>query len=157
MCAIKSLLLSIFIVVTLAFFGNVLVGDALTVWYSKLIKPWYLVPLWFFIIIGILYYFMGVIILYRQIKNIAESKIRKIALTLTVIMLVGNELWNYLFFGLESTFLGFVGLIPFTLIVGSLAYTLKKIDVFSFRILSLYILWLIYDLIWTFGLYLQNS
>ncbi|NBI29880.1 TspO/MBR family protein [Chengkuizengella marina] len=151
-----SLLLSISIVFTLAILGNIFVGDALTVWYAQLNKPWYLVPLWFFIIVGILYYIMGGIILYRQINRFTESKLRKNALTLTLIMLIGNELWNYLFFGLESIFLGFISLFPFILIVSLLAIILKKMDVFSFKILLPYIFWLIYDLIWTFGLYMQN-
>ncbi|QAS51235.1 hypothetical protein HLI_02925 [Halobacillus litoralis] len=154
--SIKSFLLSISIVVTLAILGNAFVGDGLTVWYAELDKPWYLVPLWFFIIIGILYYMMVSVILYRQISNIAGSMLRKVALILTLSMLVGNELWNYLFFGLKSTLLGFISLIPFIMIVGLLAFTLKKIDVFSFRILLPYVLWLVYDLIWTFGLYMQN-
>ncbi|MDZ5784599.1 TspO/MBR family protein [Marinococcus luteus] len=144
------------VVSTLAVLGNAFVGNALTVWYAELNKPWYLVPLWFFIVVGVLYYIMGTVILYRQMDKIDESYLRKAALVLTLIMLVGNEVWNYLFFGLQSTFLGFIGLIPFTLVVGLLAYTLKKIDVFSFSILLPYILWLLYDLIWAFSLYMQN-
>ncbi|TYS68291.1 tryptophan-rich sensory protein [Sutcliffiella horikoshii] len=121
MITIKSILISISVVFFFAVVGNVFVDDALTVWYANLNKPWYLVPLWIFIIVGIFYYIMSGIILYRQINNISESKLRKIALILTISMLIGNELWNYLFFGLKSTFLGFISLIPFSIIVVTLA------------------------------------
>ncbi|WP_193743896.1 tryptophan-rich sensory protein, partial [Halobacillus sp. BAB-2008] len=60
------------------------------------------------------------------------------------------------FFGLKSTFLGFISLIPFSIIVVTLAYFLKKTDVYSFRVLLPYLVWLLYDLLWTLGLYLQN-
>lgn len=80
----KPLLISVSVVAAFAVLGNAFLGDALTVWYAQLDKPWYLVPLWFFIIVGILYYLMAAIILYRQLRNLAESKWRKHALALTV-------------------------------------------------------------------------
>ncbi|MBM7553012.1 tryptophan-rich sensory protein [Thalassobacillus pellis] len=132
------------------------VGDALTVWYAGLNKPWYLVPLWFFIMVGILYYLMSGVILYRQLRSFKESKFRKIALGLILVMLAGNEMWNYLFFGLESIFLGFISLIPFSIVVGLLAFVLRKVDRLSYRILLPYLFWLGYDLLWAYGLYMRN-
>ncbi|ELK46875.1 tryptophan-rich sensory protein, partial [Halobacillus sp. BAB-2008] len=93
MITIKPILISISVVIFFAVVGNIFVGDALTVWYANLNKPWYLVPLWIFIVVGVLYYIMSGFILYRQIINISESKWRKIALILTISMLIGNELW----------------------------------------------------------------
>ncbi|MCP3028517.1 tryptophan-rich sensory protein [Halobacillus sp. A5] len=141
---------------TFAVLGNAFVGNSIIEWYMELEKPWYLVPLWAFIVVGILYYIMAGTIVYRQLVNFTESKRRKTAFLLTIGMLAGNEVWNYLFFGLKSTFLGFISLIPFLMLVAGLAYTLKKVDLFSFVILIPYLFWLGYDLIWTYGLHMEN-
>jgi tryptophan-rich sensory protein len=71
-------------------------------------------------------------------------------------MLAGNEVWNYLFFGLESTFLAFISLIPFSILVFLLFIKLKKIDKKSALILTPYLIWLIYDLSWTYYLWKLN-
>ncbi len=147
---------TILIILLFSIGGNLFVGDALTTWYADLEKPWYLVPLWFFIIIGVLYYVMSGVIFYRLFHLTKASSLRSSAIVLVFFMLIGNELWNYLFFGMRSTFLGFVSLVPFIMIVVVLTFILRKIDRVSFYVLSPYLLWLLYDLIWTYGLYEQN-
>ena len=35
--------------------GSTLVGESSLDWYAKLVKPWILVPLWAFYLVGLLY------------------------------------------------------------------------------------------------------
>ena len=153
----KALLISIGSILVIAILGNIFIGDALTSWYLSLTKPWFLVPLWFFIVIGIIYYIMGGTLLYRAQIYINDTKSKSNSILLIYTMLVANEIWNYIFFGLRNLFLGFIGLIAFFLIAVILSYTLRKNDKISFYIILPYLFWLIYDLIWTYALFIING
>jgi len=62
---------------------------------------------------------------------------------LTVIVLFLNELWNFGFFGLESTLVGFLGIAVFLVPLTALV--------------AVYWIWVLYDLAWTFALWRLNS
>lgn len=150
-----AILGSIGICLGFAILGNLLTGDALETWYLTLDQPWFSLPLWSWYIVGILYYLICASILYR-LFIIPSSTKRNASLFLILVMLAGNEVWNYLFFGLESTFLAFISLIPFSILVFLLFIKLKKIDKKSALILTPYLIWLIYDLSWTYYLWKLN-
>ncbi len=152
---LKHLLLSIGICVLFAMMGGLLVGDALEGWFKALRHPWYSLPLWGWYMIGGLYYLIAIVILYKLLNKPSSPK-RKKAIGLTIIMIAGNEYWNYLFFGLESTLAGFLGLIPFTAVVIVLFFTLFRYERNASWILFPYLLWLGYDLIWTYSLWQLN-
>lgn len=153
---LKYLLLSIGICFVFAIFGGLLTGNSLENWFTEIEHPWFSLPLTGWYIVGGLYYIMAIAILYQLliVKNEPE---RKIAIWLTIAMIVGNEFWNYLFFGLESTFAGFIGLIPFTIIVIFLFIILWKFQKRTAWILLPYVIWLGYDLVWTYNLWILNK
>ena len=72
-------------------------------------------------------------------------------------MLFLNELWNYGFFGLESTLVGFLGMAVFLVPVTALLLTLRKYERFSAGLVAVYWIWVLYDLAWTFELWRLNS
>lgn len=150
------LLLSIGICVVFALIGGLLTGNSLESWFTEITHPWFSLPLTGWYIVGGLYYIMTIAILYQLLiaKNGLE---RKIVIWLTIAMIAGNELWNYLFFGLESTFAGFIGLIPFTLLVIALFIKLWKFKQKTAWVLFPYVIWLGYDLIWTYQLWILNK
>lgn len=153
---LKYLLLSIGICFLFAIIGGLLTGNSLENWFTEIKHPWFSLPMTGWYIIGGLYYLMTIAILYRLL--IANDGLqRRIAIWLTIAMIAGNEFWNYLFFGLESTFAGFVGLIPFTLIVIVLFIRLWKFQKQTAWILLPYLIWLGYDLIWTYSLWKLNK
>ncbi len=53
---IGPLLVAIAICVLFALFGTALIGESLGTWYDTLDKPWFLIPLWAFGIVGAVYY-----------------------------------------------------------------------------------------------------
>lgn len=153
---LKYLLLSVGICVVFAITGGLLTGDSLEDWFTEIKHPWFSLPLTGWYIIGGLYYIMATAILYRLL--IAKDDVqRKIAIWLTIAMIAGNEFWNYLFLGLESTFAGFIGLIPFTLLVVALFIILWKFKKRTAWILLPYVIWIGYDLIWTYNLWILNK
>ena len=143
--------------VLFALFGGALVGGALGAWYEELDKPWFLAPLWAFYVVGFLYYLAFADVLYRILVHIEDRTARGICLTLTLCVMLSNELWNYFFFGLQSTLAGFVGIVLFLVPLTILVFALYKHERQSAGILTPYYLWVLYDLAWTFELWRLNG
>ncbi len=100
---IGPLLVALAICVLFALFRGALIGESLGNWYGTLDKPWFLIPLWVFGIVGAVYYILFAIVLYRVLVYVDDRRGRATSLALTIGVLFLNELWNYGFFGLEST------------------------------------------------------
>ena len=154
---IGPLLAAIAICVLFTLFGNALIGESLGTWYETLDKPWFLIPLWAFYIVGAVYYILFATVLYRILVHVQNRRGRVTALALTVSVLFVNELWNYVFFGLESTLVGFLGIVVFLLPVTALVLALRKYERFSAGLVAIYWIWVLYDLAWTFALWRLNS
>jgi translocator protein len=102
-----SLLGALAACVLFAIFGGALVGEGLEGWYEALEKPWFLVPLRAFYAVGVLYYLAFAAVLYRILVHVEDRRARGICLALALVVMLFNELWNYLFFDLRSTLAGF--------------------------------------------------
>lgn len=153
---IKNALISITTCLAFAIIGNLFTGDALESWFAQLRQPAFALPLWGWMIVGGLYYIMAIIIFYRVLQ-LPGSSGRTSALWLTLAMIAGNEFWNYLFFGLQSTLAGFIGLLPFCLLAMVLYLKLRKVQASTAWILLPYLLWLGYDLVWAYSLWQLNT
>ena len=154
---IGPLLVAIAICVLFTLFGNALIGESLGTWYGTSDKPWFLIPLWAFYIVGAVYYLLFATVLYRILVHVDDRRGRVTALAPTVSVLFVNELWNYVFFGLESTLAGFLGIVVFLVPVTSLVVALRKYERFSAGLVAVYWMWVVYDLAWTFALWRLNS
>jgi translocator protein len=154
---IGPLLVAIAVCVLFALFGSALVGESLGNWYGALDKPWFLVPLWAFYIVGAVYYVLFATVLYRILVRVDDRRGRTTSLVLTIIVLFLNELWNYAFFGLESTLLGFLGIAVFLVPLTALAVALRNYERLSATLVAVYWIWVLYDLAWTFALWRLTS
>lgn len=120
-------------------------------------KPWFLVPLWAFYVVGVLYYLVFATVLYRLIVHIEDRRWRAICLALTLCVMLLNELWNFGFFGLRSTLAGFLGVALFLVPLTALVVVLIRHERPSARMLIPYYLWVLYDLAWTYELWRLNG
>jgi tryptophan-rich sensory protein len=154
---IRALLVSVTTCVLFALFGAALVGESLGTWYGALDKPWFLVPLWVFYIVGAVYYVLFATVLYRILVYVEDRGGKAASLTLTICVLFLNELWNYGFFGLQSTLVGFLGIAVFLAPLTALLLTLRKHERFSVGPVAAYWVWVLYDLAWTFALWRLNG
>jgi translocator protein len=154
---IGPLLVAIAICVLFALFGTALIGESLGNWYAALDKPWFLVPLWAFGIVGAFYYVLFATVLYRILAHVGDRRGRAASLALTIVVLFLNELWNYGFFGLESALIGFLGIAVFLIPLTALLLTLRTYERFSAGLVFIYWIWVLYDLAWTFALWRLNS
>ena len=110
---LRALLVSATTCVLFALFGVALVGGSLGIWCDALDKPWFLVPQWVFYIVGAVYYVLFATVLYRILVYVEDRGVKAASLALTTSVLFLNELWNYGFFGLQSTLVGFLGIAVF--------------------------------------------
>jgi translocator protein len=143
--------------VLFALFGTALIGESLGNWYDSLDKPWFLIPLWAFGIVGAIYYVLFAIVLYRIPVHVDGRRGRVTSLALTISVMFLNKLWNYGFFGLESTLVGFLGMAVFPVPVTALLLTLRAHERFSAGLVTVYWIWVLYDLAWAFALWRLNS
>ena len=143
--------------VLFALLGGALVGGSGVAWFAELVKPWFLVPLWAFYLVGLVYYVGGATILYRVRVHVADRRGRAVALTLTIGVLFCNELWNYLFFGLQSPLAGFLGIVVFLVPLTALLIMLRLRERFSAKLVVAYYAWVLYDLAWTYQLWRLNG
>ncbi len=154
---IGPLLAAIATCVLFAVFGAALVGQSLGGWYGSLDKPWFLVPLWVFYIVGVAYYVLFATVLYRVLVHVDDRRGRVASLSLTFLVLMLNELWNYVFFGLESTLAGFLGIVGFLVALTMLLLTLRRYDRLSAGLVVVYWIWVFYDLLWALALWRLNG
>ena len=151
------LLAAVAVPVLFAVFGTILVGGSGLEWYEQLKKPWFVVPLGIFYLVGALYYVLFAIVLYRVLSRVGEARGRAISLGLALGVMLLNELWNYAFFGLRSTLAGFLGMAAFVALLTALVAVLGRYERFSAVLVVPYYLWvLLYDLAWTYELWRLN-
>jgi translocator protein len=150
------LLAAVALPVLFAVFGTALVGDSGLEWYEELEKPWFLVPLVIFYLVGALYYALFAVVVYRVLSRVEDPRGRTLSLGLTVGVMFLNELWNYGFFGLRSTLAGFLGILVFLALLTALGAALRRCERFSAWLLVPYYAWVLYDVAWTYELWRLN-
>jgi len=151
------LLAAVALPVLFAVLGTALVGGSGLGWYAGLAKPWFLVPLRVFYLVGSLYYMLAAVVLYRVLARIDDPRGRAISFGLSVGVLLLNELWNYGFFGLRSTLAGFLGMAVFLAALTVLIAALRRYERFLAGLLIPYYVWVLYDLAWTYALWRLNG
>ena len=154
---IGPLLVAVAICVLFALFGTAFIGESLGNWYGALEKPWFLVPLWAFGIVGAIYYVLFATVLYRILVHVDDYRGRITSLVLTITVLFLNELRYFGFFGLKSTLVGFLGMAVFLVPLTALVVALRGYERFSAALVAVYWIWVLYDLAWTFALWRLNS
>ena len=152
-----SLFVAAAIPLAFAVLGGVLAGGSGVVWFAGLAKPWFLVPLWTFYLVGLVYYAGGATILYRVLVHVEDRRGRSISLALIICVMMLNELWNYLFFGLRSPLAGFLGIVAFLVPLTALLLALRRYERFSATLVAGYYVWVLYDLAWTYQLWRLND
>lgn len=153
----RALTIAIATPVGCAVVGNTLTGNAATQWYPTLRKSRLILPLWMFLPIGIAYYGMCGVLLYRLLMRVTPSRQQTTAIALLLAMMSANEGWNYLFFGKKDLRLSFFGLLGFIVLTIALYRLVRQIDRRSAAILLPYVIWLGYDVVWAEELWRLNT
>ncbi len=154
---IPALVIALVSCLAMASLGGLLAGKQVTGWFATLRKPRLQLPLWAFISVGGVVYVLDALILYRLLTGVNDQALRIVALTGMYIVMLYNELWNYVFLGWRNTFAGFLGVLAFLAPLLILQVTLLVSDQFSALVLFVYLLWVIgYDIPWAYTLWKLN-
>jgi benzodiazapine receptor len=134
-----------------AILGNVLVRREDLIWFDGLRAPRFQLPMRGFLVVGASYYLSIGTVVHRSFLAGDRAAYR-----LSLVVLAGNEVWNYFFFARRSTRAGFLGVLVYTAPVCLLQATLIR-DRLSALAFAPYTAWLIgYDVPWTYRLWRLN-
>lgn len=154
----KSLAYSVGIVAAITVFEQFLTGEGVQ-WFRRLQKPEILVSIRTFYVIASLLAVFVVVVLSRLFTKyfVDEDDIYAKAIGSVILVLVCNAVWNFFFMGMESTRNGFIGmLILLPVVLASLGFLWKCHDRFSFGLIAVYAVWVVYNIVWTYQLWQLN-
>ncbi len=138
--------------------GSIFTIPSIPTWYADLVKPffsppnWIFAPVWttLFLLMGIAFYIIW------ESKEKKLGKIRILALGWFEVQFAFNVIWSYLFFGLRSPFLGFVGILLLWIsIVITISYFFKVNKKAAYLLIP-YLLWVCFAGILNFFIMLLN-
>ena len=134
-----------------AVLGNAFVGRGSMAWFRGLRRPAMQLPMPAFYAVGAAYHVaMGVVVHRALGRGDARSHRR------ALVVLVGDEAWNAVFFGRRSAREGFIGILAFLLPLGLLQAPVAG-DRISSLTVGAYTVWVVgYDVPWTYRLWRLN-
>jgi tryptophan-rich sensory protein len=147
---------SIVICFLAAAFGSVFTYPSITTWYTSLNKPFFTPPNWLFGPAWTVLYTLMAISLYLVWMKGLENKEVKQAIYIFGIQLFLNALWSLLFFGLQSPFYGFLGIVPLWIAILLTIWKFWRIDRNAGLLLVPYILWVSFAATLNLSVWLLN-
>jgi tryptophan-rich sensory protein len=124
---------------------------------EQLRLPPYAVPFWAWMIIGGAYYAICFVVAYRVLLAPA-SRLRSVALTLLVLVMFINALWNYFFFRSRNLSHAFLLGLPYSgCAVALFLLLLLRIDRTAAACLAPYLIYLLYANIWGYRVWKLNE
>lgn len=123
---------------------------------AKLKAPRFAPPLWLWAIIGVLYYAICFVILFRLFRYNDNISVRYVALSLLLAVMAVNAFWNYVFFRMQNLFYSFALSVFYTLLAVALFVCLLRFDYVAAYAEIPYLLYLIYAFYWGYSLLKLN-
>lgn len=136
--------------------GGSFTGDAISTWYAYLNKPSFSPPNWVFAPVWTTLYILMGTAFYLILKKGWEKKKVKEAGAFFITQLVLNLIWTPAFFGLRSTILALIIVIPLWILI---AITIKKFYILSkpaAYMLIPYLLWVTFAAVLNASLWYLN-
>lgn len=112
-------------------------------------------PLAVWIVIGVGYYAISFLVLYRLLV-LPSTTLRTVALSLILAVLLVNAFWNLLFFRLQSLPLAFIAGVLYSLAALGLLVLLFRLDRIAASALLPYAIYLFYANVWTYAVWRAN-
>ncbi len=130
--------------------------DAQLEWLMALEQPLFALPLAGWYVVAAIYNVVMITVLYRVLIYPREVPGRQAALWLTLGVIMGHQVSQPVLFVWKNLLASVLLLVPFCLLAYVLWRSLRKLDVLGSRVFLLYLMWLLYDIPWFFGLWWLN-
>ena len=150
-------LLALIVCLAAATLEGALAGSGVRQRLAELRIPRYSPPFTLWIAIGVAYYAICFVLLRRLLTRPSFTPTIVAAITLLLLILLVNALWNVFFFRWRNLRASFVIFIPYALLVISLGVCLFRTDRFRAALLLGYGLYLVYATCWAYRLWLLNK
>jgi len=150
------LLISIGICAVAAALEGLCAGQNVKAFYAELHFPRYSAPLWVWMIIGGVYYIIFWFILYRLLLVENRSFLWIATFILILFMMIVNAFTNYAIFRLRNITLSFVITCIFPFMDVALFVCLLRLDRLAGCLLIPYLVYRVYSLWWSYGLWKLN-
>ena len=141
---LNALLYSLGFCVVAAALEGVFAGSGIKQRLAELRSPRYALPLWGWVIVGVLYYVICFAVLYRLFSLPSALALRNSAIGLLGGIMLVNALWNYFFFRTRNLFHAFAIGLPYIVAVLVLFALLLWLDLLAAWCLLAYLLYLPY-------------
>jgi translocator protein len=136
--------------------GSLVGGEVDAVRYRSLVQPELTLPTAAFLGMSVLYYPIFGTVLYRVLSQCAPSRERRWILGLILTALVFNSSWNALVLDAGRPWVGFFGTAALSILVLALWILLARRDRVASLLLTPYLLWVGFDLLWSGRLWQLN-
>lgn len=136
--------------------GRVISTEVDLAWYQGLIRPQPEPPQWMVLVVTVLYYPLFLTLIYRVFARIDTAYARRVSMTLIVLAMLAQTLWNPVLIGTRSIFVGVIGNALLALLVLALVLFIRGRDRFSAVLLLPYVAWVTLELAWSAGLFAMN-
>ncbi len=139
-----------------------IIGSLFTVtgpgsWYASLIKPTFSPPNYLFgPVWTALYILMGISLYLVWLESLAGKNV-KVPVIIFGIQLFLNALWSFLFFGLQSPFLGFIEILVLWGAIAGTIVLFYRVNRTAAYLLVPYILWVSFATLLTYAIWNLNG
>jgi tryptophan-rich sensory protein len=156
MSSLHAILISVGVCSVAAALEGICAGNNVKSYFAGLKSPAYSPPLWFWYIIGGVYYTTFGFVLYRILRHRSNSALTNVALGVVLAMLLANALWNYVFFRARNLRFALVLAFVAPLMDLVLLVCLTRLDGPAAWALIPYLIYRLYSVWWAFGVWKMN-
>ncbi|HXV14182.1 MAG TPA: tryptophan-rich sensory protein [Candidatus Krumholzibacteria bacterium] len=149
-------ILALIICMVSAVLEGVMAGRGVRSRFRELRLPSYSPPMKVWSVIGIAYYLICYVILYRLLGAGVSGQRHQAAFLLLMVLMVVNAGWGYLFFRRKDLRASFLVFVPYGALALVLAFLLAGIDRASALLLILYLGYLAYAAWWAYRVWRLN-
>ena len=141
-----SIAATLAILIASASFEGAMAGRNPQAFLNSLTQPWWRPPFTVWIAIGVLFYLVFGLSLYRLLQQNGDWA--PLAIAMAIAVLLANGAWNYFFFRRRDLAASYRALLPYALLLAALLALLLRHDPWSALILLPYLAYLPFALAW---------
>jgi tryptophan-rich sensory protein len=132
-------------------------GSKVKEYLYELKRPAFSPPLWAWLAIGAVYYFVVFVCAYRILQHPETAPFRNSTLTALLVIVVLNAFWNVLFFRAKNLRAAFFFSLSYSLVVIVCWYYSRQRDKLAAIVLGLYAIYMAYANFWGYRFWRLNS
>ncbi len=136
--------------------GSLATAPQIGTWYQALVKPAFTPPSWVFGPAWTTLYFLMGISLFLVLEESAKGKDVRVPLVIFAVQLILNSLWSFLFFGLESPFLGLIGIAALWIAIVATIGTFYRVRPAAAYLLVPYLAWVTFASLLNYSILILN-